>query len=99
MKDNYKVIVVVSGKEGYSQMLNTEGNNTYLWNTENNIGTFEVLVSIVDNIKGEVIASRLKAVEVLETFEVQSVNSNISPKAYKINSGKKIIIQPSAYVL
>lgn len=70
MKDNYKVIVVVSGKEGYSQMLNTEGNNTYLWNTENNIGTFEVLVSIVDNIKGEVIASRLKAVEVLETFEV-----------------------------
>ena len=99
MKDNYKVIVVVSGKQGYSQMLNTEGNNTYLWNTENNIGTFEVLVSIVDNIKGEVIASRLKAVEVLETFEVQSVNSNISPKAYKINSGKKIIIQPSAYVL
>ena len=99
MKDNYKVIVVVSGKEGYSQMLNTEGNNTYLWNTENNIGTFEVLVSIVDNIKGEVIASRLKAVEVLETFEVQSVNSNISPKAYKINSGKKILIQPSAYVL
>ena len=27
MKDNYKVIVTVSGKEGYSQILSTEGNN------------------------------------------------------------------------
>lgn len=35
----------------------------------------------------------------METFEVQSVNCNVSPKAYKINSGKKITIQPSAYIL
>lgn len=99
MRENHKVIAVVSGVGGYSQTLEEEDGDKFVWNTENHLGTYEVFVAVMDKTDGSIAASKTKTVEVLESFDVKAVTCNVSPKAYKIDSGKNIKIETSALVL
>lgn len=97
--DNMKVIAVVSGGNGYSETLDETKENTFIWNTENNIGKYEIIIAVIDRADGSVIAGKTKKFDILESFEVTSFTANVTPKAYKIDSGKNIKIDISAFTL
>ncbi|WP_347996202.1 VWA domain-containing protein [uncultured Eubacterium sp.] len=99
MKDNYEIIVTISDDDDYTTKLNKTKNNIYVWNTQNKKGTFEISIMVVDKSDMRVVASKTKQIKVYETFDVTSLTCSVSPKAYKLNCGKSIKVNTSAYVL
>ena len=97
--DSMKVIAVVSGENGTTETLDNAGPDTFKWNTENNVGKYEVLIAVMNKSDGSIIASKAKKFDILESFQVTSFTSNVTPKAYKIDSGKNIKIDVSAFTL
>jgi hypothetical protein len=99
MKDDYKLIAVVFGNDGYVKTLDEGDDGAFLWNTENNTGSFEVVISVTDKNYGSIVTSKTKNVKVYETFDVTAVSLNVSPRAYKLDCGKTIKIDTSAHIL
>ncbi|MCR5837696.1 MAG: VWA domain-containing protein [Lachnospiraceae bacterium] len=99
MKNDYKLIAVVSGNDGYVKILDEEEDGEFLWNTENNTGSFEVVISVIDKNDGSIVTSKTKNIKVYDTFDVTAVSLNVSPRAYKLGCGKTIKIATSAHIL
>jgi hypothetical protein len=99
MKDDYKLIAVVSGNDGYVKILDEEEYGNFLWNTENNTGSFEVVISVIDKNDGSIVTSKTKNIKVYDTIDVTAVSLNVSPRAYKLGCGKTIKIATSAHIL
>jgi hypothetical protein len=99
MKDNYNLNAVVLGNEGYVKTLDEGDDGAFLWNTENNTGSFEVVISVTDKNDGSIVTAKTKNVKVYETFDVTAVSLNVSPRAYKHDCGKTIKIDTSAHIL
>lgn len=97
LKEGMSISAVLYDEDGKSEVLENK-ENTFVYNTKNHIGKFHVLVNLIDE-NGEIISSKIKKFNIDEYFEVSGLNVEVTPKAYKIGSKRKIEMTPKVYVL